>query len=523
MNVTSTPAPRSTVVLEVELPADRLQLAIDESVRRLGRRTRVAGFRPGRAPRVMLERALGVQRGGPGTNPIYDDAKDQLFSGTMTAALDEANVDALTIPDPEWVRFEEGLGATYRVTVPVRPDVRLGDYTGYPFSVEIEAVDDAKVERVVEELRDQHASLRAVEDRPIRMDDWVVVSFEGTRDGQPFDGGRAERFPLVVGHGRMIPGFEEALVGLSTGEERDFDVTFPDDYADKEMAGAPVHFHAAVREIREKVLPDADASFAQEIGPAFADMDALRVDIRGRLEAGARDQARHEFADRVVEYAVANATLDVPDILVEQEIEVMHDELRLRLAEQGIPYAEYQRVTGKDDAALHEEYRVPAEHRVKVLLVLSKIADHEGFEVSDSDIEAEIARARTRYADNPRLLSYFESERGRSYLRSTMRRTQVVERLVDRWLEAHPEVGPLPHLEDDSARASILGGGTGSAGGAGTAEEAVSSGDRLPAGEQLPAGEEAAVEEPAVEPAMGANEDRDADHAVAAAVEEGRA
>ncbi|MGO9179111.1 MAG: trigger factor [Candidatus Limnocylindrales bacterium] len=514
MNVTTTPAPRSTVVLEVELPADRLQLAIDESVRRLGRRTRVAGFRPGRAPRVMLERALGVQRGSPGTNPIYDEAKDQLFSGTMGAALDQASLDALTIPDPEWVRFEEGQGATYRVTVPVRPDVRLGDYTDYPFGVDIEAVDDAKVERVIDELRDQHASLRAVEDRPIRMEDWVVVSFEGTRDGQPFDGGRAERFPLVVGGGRMIPEFEAALVGLSAGEEKDFDVTFPDDYPDKAMAGTPAHFHTTVREVREKVLPDADATFAQEIGPAFKDMDALRVDVRKRLEAGARDQARHQFADRVIEYAVANATLDVPDILVDQEVEVMHDELRLRLAEQGIPYAEYQRVTGKDEAVLHAEYREPAEHRVKVLLVLSKIADQEGLAVPDSDIDAEIARARTRYADNPRLLGYFESERGRSYLRSTMRRTQVVERLVDRWLEAHPEVGALPHLEDDSAAGSVLAGDASTIAEAATAREAAAAGRHIgPVGRAAAAGE-------ASGDAVG---DGDAERMVAAAVEEGGA
>ena len=459
MNVTTTPAPRSTVVLEVELPADRLQKAIDESVRRLGRRTRVPGFRPGKAPRVMLERALGVQRDNPDANPIYEDAKDQLFSATMVGALEEANLDALTVPDPEWVRFEEGTGATYRVSVPVRPEVTIGDYTGYPFGVEIEEIDDAKVERVIDELRDQHASLRAVEDRPVRTDDWVVIAFQGTRDGVPFEGGSAERFPMVVGGGRMIPGFEEALVGLSTGEEKDFDVTFPDDYPDAALAGQPAHFHVTVREIREKVLPDADDAFAQEIGASFADMAALRADIRTRLEANARDHARHEFADRIIEYAVANATLEVPDLLVEQEVEVMHDELRMRLAEQGIPYEEYARITGKDDAALHAEYREPAEHRVKVLLVLSKIADQEGLEISEQEIDAEIARARARYTDNPRLVGYFESARGRSYLRSTMRRTQVVERLVDRWLDAHPEIGPLAHLEEDAGTAALPEGG----------------------------------------------------------------
>lgn len=454
MNVTLTPAPRSTVVLEVELPADRLQRAIDDSVRRLGRRTRVPGFRPGKAPRVMLERSLGVQRDVPDANPIYDDAKDALFSATVADAIEQQSLDPITIPDPEWVRFEEGAGAAYRVALPVRPEPVLGDYEHFPFGPEIETIDDAKVDKVIDELRDQHASLRAIEDRPIRSDDWVVISFQGTIDGEPFEGGSSERFPMVVGAGRMIPGFEEQLVGLALAEEKDFDLVFPADYPDEGVAGKQAHFHVAVRDIREKVLPAADDGFAQEVGASFADLAALRADIRLRLEANARDHARHEFADRIIEYAVANATLEVPDILVEQEVEVMHDELRMRLAEQGIPYEEYARVTGKDDAALHAEYRGPAEHRVKVLLVLSKIAETEGVQVPDGEIEAEVGRARRRYTNNPRLVEYFDSPRGRSYLRSTMRRTQVVERLIDRWLEAHPDVGPIPHLEDDPAMAS---------------------------------------------------------------------
>ena len=486
------------MVLEVELPADRLQLAIDESVRRLGRRTRVPGFRPGKAPRVMLERALGVRRDNPDANPIYDEAKDQLFTATMANALEEADLDALTIPDPEWLRFEEGEGATYRVSVPVRPEVRLGDYANFPFAPEIEQVDDEKVDRVIAELRDQHASLRAVEDRPIQKDDWVVIAFEGTRDGEPFEGGSAERFPLVVGGGRMIPGFEGALIGLGTGEEKDFDVTFPEDYPDTELAGKSAHFHVAVREIREKVLPDADDEFAQSVGTSFSDMEALRADIRRRLEANALDHARHEFSDRIIEYAVGNATLEVPDVLIDQEVEVMHDELRMRLAEQGIPYDEYQRITGKNDSAFHAEYREPAEHRVKVLMVLSKIADAEGVEIPDSEIEAEIARARERYANSPRLVSYFESERGRSYLRSTMRRTHVVERVIDRWLEAHPEVGTLPHLEDDPS-AGLIGGTQEDAEDMAAGRDAVAAERERESG----AAEQAAVEQSAVEAAEG--------------------
>ena len=248
----------------------------------------------------------------------------------------------------------------------------------------------------------------------------------------------------------MIPGFEGQLIGLSTAEEKDFDLTFPEDYPDTDLAGKPVHFHVVVREIREQILPAVDDDFAQAVG-AYDDLAALRADVGRRLEGNARDRARHEFADKIIEYSVANATVDIPDLMIDQEVEVMHDELRMRLAEQGIGYEEYQRVTGKDDAALHREYREPAEGRVKNLLVLSAVADAEGVEVADADVEAEIAKARRQYDKNPKLVAYFESQRGRTYLRTTLRRTRVIEDIIDRWLAEHPEIGPVPHLEDAAA------------------------------------------------------------------------
>jgi trigger factor len=204
-------------------------------------------------------------------------------------------------------------------------------------------------------------------------------------------------------------------------------------------------------------LPDADDAFAQSIG-SFRDMDHLRDDLRRRLMANARDRARHVFSERVIEYAVANATVDIPDLLVEREVEVMHDELRVRLAEQSIEEAAYLQAVEKTSDQLHAEWREPAAHRVKVLLVLSAVADAEGVEVEDAAVQVEIERARERNPGNPKLISYFESPRGRAYLRATLRRTRVVETLVDRWLAAHPEVGPLPHLEDAPEAVAAPGG-----------------------------------------------------------------
>ncbi|HUG47762.1 MAG TPA: trigger factor [Candidatus Limnocylindria bacterium] len=449
--VTARPAQRSSVVLEVELPAERVQRSVEQSVRHLARRTRVPGFRPGKVPRPVLERALGVRRDDPqAPNPLYDDAKEHLFEDSVLEAVRQEDLDVLSIPEPEWLSFEEGNGAAYRVTLPLRPAVQLGAYRDYPFKIEVEQIDDARVDKVVEELRDQGADLVPVEERGAEKTDYAVIRFEGRRDGQPIEGAKADRMPLVLGNERLIPGFEDQLLGLREGDDKTFELKFPDDYPEQELAGQPAEFTVSLLELRQKRLPEADDDFARNLG-AYADLAALRAEIRGRLERSALDRARHGFADRIIEFAVANATIELPDLLIERELEVMFDELRVRLAEQGIGFDDYLRVTERDEGKLREEFRPDAERRVKTLLVLSEIAQKEGVEVDDATLAAELERSRQRYGGNPRLLAYLESPRGQAYTRSLLRRSQTVEKLVDEWIEQHPEFSNVQHLHDDAS------------------------------------------------------------------------
>jgi trigger factor len=445
MRMTQTPGPKSTVLLEVELPPERLTRAIDDAVRRLSRRARVPGFRPGKAPRPVLERHLG-----PGV--VLDEAVEHLVEDAYREAVLEANVLPLTNPDVDVEQAEEGKPLKFKATIQVRPEVTLGDYRNFNFKPEIDTIDDARVDQVLEELRDQNATLAPVEGRGAKDGDYAVISFEGTRDGVPFEGGSSERMPLILGQERLIPGFEQNLIGLEVGGTTEFDISFPDDYPETDLAGQPVRFAVELRELREKVLPDLDADFIGTLGE-FESVDALRADIRTRLEHNALDRARHGFADRIIDYAVANATVELPDILVDQEVEVMHDEFRASMARQGITEEAYLKATEKTDAELHADFRPGAEKRVRTLLVLSKVADEEGASVSDAEVEAEVERGRERYPDDQRLLEYFESERGRSYIRSTLRRTRVVEGLIDQWLADHPEHPALPHLEDQPSSA----------------------------------------------------------------------
>jgi trigger factor len=445
MQITRTQAPKSSIQLEIELPPDRLDRAVGDAVRRLSRRTRVPGFRPGKAPRPVLERALG-----PGV--VLDEAVEHLVQDAYREALVSEDILPLANADVEIVQAEEGKPLVFKATVPIRPEVELGDVTHFNFAPEIDAIDDARVDQVVEELRDQNATLGAVEDRGAQDGDYAVISFAGTRDGEPFEGGSSDRMPLILGQERLIPGFEANLLGLKPGDATEFDITFPEDYGEASLAGQAAHFKVELKELREKIQPELDDDFLATLGD-FESIDALRTDVRRRLEANALDRARHGFADKIIEYAVANATVELPDVLVDQEVEVMHDEFRASLARQGITEEAYLKAVEKTGEDLHGDFRPNAERRVKTLLVLSKVAEVEGTEVSDAEVEAEIARGRERYADDARTTAYFDSERGRSFIRSTLRRSRVVEAIIDAWLVAHPEHPPLPHLEDGPASA----------------------------------------------------------------------
>lgn len=449
LKVTSRPAPRRSVVLEVELPAERVRRTVDESVRHLGRRTKVPGFRPGKVPRPLLERALGMRRDDPSApNPLYDDAKEHLFETSVLQAVQQENLDVLSIPEPEWLSFAEATGATYRVTLPLQPEVKLGAYADYPFGIQLDPIDEPRVEKVLDELRDQQATLVPAADRPAREGDWSVIAFTGRRDGEVIEGAHAERVPLIIGEERMVPGFENELVGMVEGSEKKFTITFPADYPQAELAGVPAEFEVRLLELREKRLPELDDDLARSMGD-YADLAALREEIGRRLERNERDRARHRFADRIIEFAVANATVELPDLLVERELEVMVDELKVRLAEQRIGFEEYLRATERDEAKLREGFRADAEKRVKTLLVLGAIAEREQITVDDATLEAEVERARERYAANPKLVAYLESPRGRAYTRSLLRRSQTVETLIDRWIEQHPEFSHVQHLHDD--------------------------------------------------------------------------
>ena len=290
---------------------------------------------------------------------------------------------------------------------------------------------------VITELRQEQATLRPIDDRPAAEGDVAAVKFVGTIDGEPFEGGSADRLPLVIGEDRMIPGWEANLVGMAIDETKGFDITFPDDYRVEDLQGKPAHFDVTMLDLRERLLPEIDDEFAKSVGEV-ATVDELRVEIRDALQRRAEDEARHAFADRIIDFAASNATVELPEVMIANEIEIMRDELRNRLAAQRIGLDQYLALAKQTPEELATELREPASRRVKVLLVLSAIAEKEGVDASAEEVQAEIDEQLERYGNDPKLAEYLTSRRGRSYLRMTLRNRTLVDTLIDRALGTDP-------------------------------------------------------------------------------------
>jgi trigger factor len=432
VTVSTRPEAGSQMVLEIEVPPAEVDKHFATAYRHVAERTRVPGFRPGKAPRQVIDRFVG--RGS-----VLAEAIDHLVGDAYDRALDETKIIPIDQPkvDIDPASVVEGQAVTFTATVPVRPDVELGAYTDYPFELEIPEVTAVQVEQVIGELQEQQATLRPVDGRGAQEGDIASVKFVGTIDGEPFEGGSADRMPLVIGENRMIAGWEDQLIGLGIGETKGFDITFPDDYRVDELRGKEAHFNVELLDLREKLLPEVDDEFAKSVGDVES-LDELRAEIRDALTKRAEADAHHSFGDRIIDFASTNATVELPEVMVANEVEIMRDELRTRLAQQRIGMEQYLALAKSTPDEMTNELREPATRRVKTLLVLSAIAEKEGIDASDEEIDAEIAEQLARYDDDAKLREYLTSRRGRSYLRMTLRNRTLVDTLIERALGTDP-------------------------------------------------------------------------------------
>lgn len=348
------------------------------------------GFRKGKVPRVLFEKRFGVEA-------LYQDALDILLPEAYAKAVEEAGIEPVSMPEIDIEQMEKGKSLIFKAKVTVKPEVKLGQYKGLEVEKMDTTVTDEDVENELKRLQENYAELVVKEDGTVENGDTVVIDFEGVVDGEPFEGGKAENYSLEIGSGTFIPGFEEQLVGMKAGEEKEIQVTFPEEYHAEQLAGKPATFKVKVHEVKAKQLPALDDEFAKDVDEEVETLDELKAKIRARLEEAKKNEAETALRNAVVEKAAANAEIDIPVVMVQNETDRMLREFDQRLQMQGLNLQLYYQFSGQDEAALREQMKEDAEKRVRAALTLEAIAKAENIEVTDEEVEEELQKMAEAY------------------------------------------------------------------------------------------------------------------------------
>ena len=361
----------------------------DEGIRKAYQRNvkkfNISGFRRGKAPMKIIENYYG-----PGV--FYEDAFDIIFPDIYRAALEEHDVKPVDRPELEVEQIEKGKELKFTVEVFVRPDVELGQYTHLGIEKKVEEVTDDDVMADIERARDRAARYVEVTDREAKLDDQANIDYQGLLDGVPFEGGTAQGHELVLGSGAFIPGFEDQVVGMKIGEEKDLNVTFPENYHSEERAGKPVVFKVKLNSLREKEMPELDDEFVKDVSETANTVDEYKKEIREKLEKQAEERADAAFESEIIETVSDNAKIDIPKAMVEEQIDAMLRDMELRMMYQGLRMQDFLKYSGQTMEQLRDTYRQQAEDRVKTQLTLEAITKAEGIEPTDEEIDKELSR-----------------------------------------------------------------------------------------------------------------------------------
>ena len=377
-------------ILTITLSPEELDGALDQAFQKVVKQVQVPGFRKGRVPRKIFEQRFGVES-------LYQDAIDIVLPGAYMNAVEETGIEPVAQPDVDLEQIEQGKELIFKATVAIKPEVELGDYKGLEVEAEDTTVTDEDVEKEIDALRNRQAELVVKEEGSAAEGDTVVIDFEGFVDGEAFEGGKAENHSLEIGSGSFIPGFEEQLVGKESGSESDITVTFPEEYHAAELAGKEAVFKVKIHEIKAKELPELDDEFAKDVDEEVESLDALREKTKNRLQEEKTNAAENNKREQLINLATDNAKVDVPEAMVDTELDRMVREFEQRLQMQGMTLEMYQQFSGQDEAALREQMKEDAGKRVKTNLTLEAIAKAENVEVTDEDVNAELEKMAEMY------------------------------------------------------------------------------------------------------------------------------
>ncbi len=398
---------KSMVALTVEVGAADFETAIEKAYRKQRGRIQMPGFRPGKAPRKMIESMYGVEI-------FYEEAVNIALPEAYEAAVKEQELNVVGYPQVELLEVGKE-GFSFKATVAVYPEVTLGQYKGLEIPKAEAKVSAADVTARLKEMAERNSRMASV-DRPVEKGDTANIDFEGFLDGTPFDGGKGENHDLEIGSGSFVPGFEDQLVGMSAGEEKDIDITFPEDYH-ADLAGKAVVFHVKVNAVKVKEVPAIDDEFAKDVSE-FDTLAELKKDLKAKLTSEREEAAKQAFEDIAMNKVADGITADIPDAMVDDQAAAMVENFKRQIQSQGISYEQYMKMTNMDEKALAEQAHEPALRQVRMDLALAAIIKAESIEVTDEDVEAEYAKMAQQYG--------MEAENLKKYINAAMVREQVL-------------------------------------------------------------------------------------------------
>ena len=413
--------------LTVEVAAEDVEKALQAAYLKQRKQINIPGFRKGKVPRQMIEKMYGPE-------VFYDEAANNMIPDAYAKAYDESELDIVSQPKIEVVQMEKGKPFIFTAEVATKPEVTLGDYKGLKVDKVSTRVTQKEVDEEIEKERERNARTIEVTDRAVQDKDEVTLDFEGFVDGVAFEGGKGEDYPLTIGSGSFIPGFEEQLIGAEIDKEVEVNVTFPKEYHSEELAGKDATFKCTVHTIKAKELPELDDEFASEVSECET-MDAYRAEVKKNIKERKERTGKEKKENQAVDQAIENAQMDIPEAMIEFQVRQMADDFARRIQQQGLTVEQYFQFTGMTAEKMMEEMRPQAEKSIKTRLVLEAIVKAENIEVSDERVEEELTKMAEAYQMEVEKLKEFMGENEKKQMKEDLAVQEAITLLVNESVE----------------------------------------------------------------------------------------
>ncbi len=414
--------------LTIEVSAEDVERALQAAYLKERSRISLPGFRKGKVPRQMIEKMYGPE-------VFYDEAANHMISEAYGKAYEECELEIVSQPKVEITQLEKGKPFIFTAEVAVKPEVTLGEYKGLKVDKVSTRVTQKEVDEEIDKERERNARTIEVTDRAVQDKDQVILDFEGFVDGAAFEGGKGEKYPLTIGSGAFIPGFEEQLIGAEIGKEVEINVTFPEEYQAKELAGKAAVFKCTVHEIKAKEIPELDDEFVSDVSEESETVDAYKAEVKAKIKERKEREGRQKKEDQAVEQAVANAQIDIPDPMIDLQTKQMADDFARRIMQQGMSLEQYFQFTGLSEEKMMEEFRPQAEKRIRTRLVLEAVVAAENIEVSDERLDEELKKMADSYQMEVEKLKEFMGDNEKKQMKEDIAVQEAVTLIADAAVE----------------------------------------------------------------------------------------